>query len=193
MSIRCATYAGIRIYEFSVKGVSVMRRARDSYVNATQVLRAAGMLKPQRTKVLEKYVLSGKHDKVQGGFAGFQGTWVPLDQAIEFAKEYEVLDDLMPLFEYDISSGQAERKSPVPKGKRSYSAVQLNESSSDGNVNIDLGETDKSAKIFSKIAKRLTEDPDPTPPAKMERVPRMRRYAQLTQCARSCSRDGRSR
>lgn len=44
-----------------------MRRTADSWVNATQILKVAGIPKSSRTKILEKEVAAGIHEKVQGG------------------------------------------------------------------------------------------------------------------------------
>ncbi len=52
-----------------------MRRRNDSYVNATQILKIAGVDKGRRTKILEKEILPGKHEIVQGGYGKYQGTW----------------------------------------------------------------------------------------------------------------------
>lgn len=38
-----------------------------SWVNATQILKVAGVIKSQRTKTLEKEIQVGLHEKVQGG------------------------------------------------------------------------------------------------------------------------------
>ncbi len=51
-----------------VNGIAVMRRRSDSWLNATQILKVAGMEKAKRTKVLEKEILTGEHEKVQGGY-----------------------------------------------------------------------------------------------------------------------------
>ncbi len=56
------------------KGVAVMRRRSDSWLNATQILKVAGFDKPQRTRVLEREVQKGEHEKVQGGYGKYQGT-----------------------------------------------------------------------------------------------------------------------
>ena len=55
------------------KGVAVMRRRSDSWLNATQILKVAGFDKPQRTRVLEREVQKGEHEKVQGGYGKYQG------------------------------------------------------------------------------------------------------------------------
>lgn len=58
-----------------VRGIAVMRRRADSFVNATQILKVAGVDKGRRTKILEKEILPGKHEIVQGGYGKYQGTW----------------------------------------------------------------------------------------------------------------------
>lgn len=50
-----------------------MRRRSDAYLNATQILKVAGFDKPQRTRVLEREVQKGEHEKVQGGYGKYQG------------------------------------------------------------------------------------------------------------------------
>lgn len=57
-----------------VKGVAVMRRRSDGWLNATQILKVAGFDKPQRTRVLEREVQKGEHEKVQGGYGKYQGS-----------------------------------------------------------------------------------------------------------------------
>lgn len=50
-----------------------MRRRVDGWLNATQILKVAGFDKPQRTRVLEREVQKGTHEKVQGGYGKYQG------------------------------------------------------------------------------------------------------------------------
>ena len=52
-----------------------MRRRSDSWINATHILKVVGLDKPQRTKVLERDVQKGTHEKVQGGYGKYQGEW----------------------------------------------------------------------------------------------------------------------
>lgn len=54
-----------------------MRRRADSWLNATQILKVAGFDKPQRTRVLEREVQKGEHEKVQGGYGKYQGMQSP--------------------------------------------------------------------------------------------------------------------
>jgi hypothetical protein len=68
-----ATYSGVPVYEMLCKSVAVMRRQSDSYLNATQILKVAGFDKPQRTRILEREVQIGQHEKVQGGYGKYQG------------------------------------------------------------------------------------------------------------------------
>jgi hypothetical protein len=56
-----------------VKAVAVMRRRADGWLNATQILKVAGFDKPQRTRILEREVQKGEHEKVQGGYGKYQG------------------------------------------------------------------------------------------------------------------------
>jgi regulatory protein SWI6 len=59
-NIYSAVYSGVPVYEMMCRGIAVMRRRADSYMNATQIL---------------KEVLIGEHEKVQGGYGKYQGTW----------------------------------------------------------------------------------------------------------------------
>ncbi|GES79043.1 apses-domain-containing protein [Rhizophagus clarus] len=98
--IYSAVYSGVPVYEFLVRDVAVMRRRPDSYLNATQILKVAGLEKGKRTKIIEKEVLTGEHEKVQGGYGKYQGTWVPFERGKELAEQYGVLEILRPLLEY---------------------------------------------------------------------------------------------
>lgn len=51
-----------------------MRRQSDNWVNATHILKAAALDKPARTRILERDVQKGNHEKVQGGYGKFQGS-----------------------------------------------------------------------------------------------------------------------
>ena len=73
-----AIYSGVPVYEMTINNVAVMRRRDDSWLNATQILKVAGVEKGRRTKVLEREILSGRHEKVQGGYGKYQGTWLVL-------------------------------------------------------------------------------------------------------------------
>ncbi|EJD47955.1 apses-domain-containing protein [Auricularia subglabra TFB-10046 SS5] len=95
-----AVYSSVQVYECMVRGIAVMRRRPDSFVNATQILKVAGIEKGRRTKILEKDILPGKHDIVQGGYGKYQGTWIPLERGRELATQYGVGPLLGPLFDF---------------------------------------------------------------------------------------------
>ncbi|KAI0057253.1 apses-domain-containing protein [Artomyces pyxidatus] len=99
-----AVYSSVQVYECMVRGIAVMRRRADSYVNATQILKVAGVDKGRRTKILEKEILPGKHEIVQGGYGKYQGTWIPLDRGRDIALQYGVAHLLAPLFDFVPSS-----------------------------------------------------------------------------------------
>ncbi|KAG8709929.1 hypothetical protein FRC08_017866 [Ceratobasidium sp. 394] len=95
-----ATYSGVPVYEMICKSVAVMRRRSDGWLNATQILKVAGFDKPQRTRVLEREVQKGEHEKVQGGYGKYQGTWVPLDRGLLLARQYNVEGLLRPIIDF---------------------------------------------------------------------------------------------
>ncbi|KAK3843643.1 MAG: hypothetical protein J3R72DRAFT_366752 [Linnemannia gamsii] len=97
-----ATYSGVPVFEMICKGVAVMRRRSDSYLNATQILKVAEFDKPQRTRILEREVQKGEHEKVQGGYGKYQGTWVPYERGVQLCQEYNVMDILQPLLGYQV-------------------------------------------------------------------------------------------
>lgn len=63
----------VPVYEFKVEGDGVMRRRSDDWINATHILKASGFDKPARTRILEREVQKGTHEKVQGGYGKYQG------------------------------------------------------------------------------------------------------------------------
>eukprot|EP00842_Homolaphlyctis_polyrhiza_P006600 jgi/Hompol1/6941/HPOL_005128-RA len=98
--IYCATYSGIPVYEMMCCNVAVMRRQSDSYLNATQILKVAGVEKGRRTKILEREIMNGEHEKVQGGYGKYQGTWyvnrlfgyavIPFNRGVAMAQQFSV-------------------------------------------------------------------------------------------------------
>ncbi|KDN49559.1 hypothetical protein K437DRAFT_233807 [Tilletiaria anomala UBC 951] len=111
-----ATYSSVPVYELTVRGIAVMRRRADGFLNATQILKVAGIEKGRRTKILEKEILTGEHEKVQGGYGKYQGTWIPLKRAQELSAAYNVAHLLKPVLEFDPAS--AANLTAAPKGKR---------------------------------------------------------------------------
>ncbi|MCJ1282168.1 transcriptional regulator swi6 [Xylographa opegraphella] len=117
--IYTAVYSGVQVYEMEVNRVAVMRRRHDSWLNATQILKVAGIEKGKRTKVLEKEILAGEHEKVQGGYGKYQGTWINYRRGREFCQQYGVEELLRPLLEYDMGqdgvtqAGQGAQETPT--------------------------------------------------------------------------------
>ncbi|KKA29335.1 hypothetical protein TD95_001926 [Thielaviopsis punctulata] len=101
--IYSATYSGIPVYEFlygpDLKE-SVMRRRLDDWINATHILKAAGFDKPSRTRILEREVQKDTHEKIQGGYGKYQGTWIPLENGKTLAIRNNTYEKLAPIFEY---------------------------------------------------------------------------------------------
>ena len=79
-----------------------MKRRSDSWMNATQILKVAGVGKAKRTKALDKEIAAGEHEKVQGGYGKYQGTWVNFQRSLDLCREYHVVDLLRPLLDYDM-------------------------------------------------------------------------------------------
>ncbi|KAI5299695.1 hypothetical protein KEM56_003032, partial [Ascosphaera pollenicola] len=97
-----AVYSNVSVYETIVNSIAVMRRRTDSWLNATQILKVAGVPKARRTKILqalEREVEPHKHEKVQGGYGKYQGTWVEFERGREICREWGVEDVLRPLLE----------------------------------------------------------------------------------------------
>lgn len=113
-----------------------MRRRSDDWINATHILKVADFDKPARTRILEREVQKGVHEKVQGGYGKYQGslyfavcdedecssreekgTWVPLAEGRILAERNGVLDKLLPIF--DFVPGD---RSPPPAPKHATAA-----------------------------------------------------------------------
>ncbi|KAI9709308.1 MAG: hypothetical protein M1820_003428 [Bogoriella megaspora] len=116
--IYSATYSNVPVYEFSVNGDHVMRRRSDDWINATHILKVAEFDKPQRTRILEREVQKGVHEKVQGGYGKYQGTWIPLPDGKLLAERNKVFEKLRPIF--DFVPGD---RSPPPAPKHATAAA----------------------------------------------------------------------
>ncbi|KAF7549687.1 hypothetical protein G7046_g8269 [Stylonectria norvegica] len=120
-----ATYSGIPVYEFQF-GVDlkehVMRRRHDDWINATHILKAAGFDKPARTRILERDVQKDVHEKIQGGYGKYQGTWIPLPSGESLARRHSIYDRLSEIFEFtpgNESPPPAPRHVSKPKAPKS--------------------------------------------------------------------------
>ncbi|KAI1129054.1 ANK-repeat protein MBP1 [Nemania abortiva] len=128
--IYSATYSGIPVYEYQFGPElkeHVMRRKADNWINATHILKCAGFDKPARTRILEREVQKDVHEKIQGGYGKYQGTWIPLEVGEQLAQRNNIYDRLRLIFEYTpggespppaprhTSKPKAPRKPAVPK------------------------------------------------------------------------------
>ncbi|KAK6199354.1 transcription factor [Scheffersomyces amazonensis] len=113
--IYSATYSNVPVFEFVTPEGPIMRRKQDSWINATHILKIAKFPKAKRTRILEKDVQTGTHEKVQGGYGKYQGTYVPLDLGSEIAKNFGVFEILKPIFEFKYIEGKSETPPPAPK------------------------------------------------------------------------------
>ncbi|KAJ2999896.1 transcriptional regulator swi6 [Globomyces sp. JEL0801] len=122
-----AVYSGVPVYEMMCRNVAVMRRQKDSFLNATQVLKVANIEKGKRTKILEKEIQNGNHEKVQGGYGKYQGTWIPFERGVQLAEQFAVDVILAPLLNYNPPNGRPDRtptKEYVQNQARTLSGYQ---------------------------------------------------------------------
>lgn len=113
--IYSATYSNVPVFEFVTPEGPVMRRKLDSWINATHILKAAKFPKAKRTRILEKDVQTKTHDKVQGGYGKYQGTYVPLVLGAEIARTFGIYEVLQPIFDFEYVEGQLQTPPPAPK------------------------------------------------------------------------------
>ncbi|KAL4809952.1 putative apses transcription factor [Aspergillus unguis] len=116
-NVYSACYSSVPVYEFKIGADSIMRRRSDDWINATHILKVAGFDKPARTRILEREVQKGVHEKVQGGYGKYQGTWIPLPEGRLLAERNNIIDKLRPIF--DFVAGD---RSPPPAPKHTSAA-----------------------------------------------------------------------
>lgn len=121
--VQLAQYANVDVLEVEVGEQKVMRRVSDGSVNATQLLKVAGIDHSKRQRVLD-HEITDWSEKIQGGTHKYQGTWVHLGTAESLARQYGVYDNLKPLFEFDLSKVDAlPRQTPENAEHQRYLAV----------------------------------------------------------------------
>ncbi|KAL8685606.1 MAG: hypothetical protein Q9218_007655 [Villophora microphyllina] len=154
--IYTAVYSSVSVYEMEVNDVAVMRRRSDSWLNATQILKVAGIDKGKRTKVLEKEILSGEHEKVQGGYGKYQGTWISYRRGVDFCRQYGVAEILRPLLEYDMgqdgvsAAGQGKMNTPT---KEQAMAAQRKRNLLNGSLDGGPSPQSQGGTFFSNLSK----------------------------------------
>lgn len=115
LQIYSATYSNVPVFEFVTSEGPIMRRKLDLWINATHILKIAKFPKARRTRILEKDIQTGIHDKVQGGYGKYQGTYVPLSIGAELARTFGVYDILHPIFDFVYVEGKLATPPPAPK------------------------------------------------------------------------------
>ncbi|KAI1775868.1 apses-domain-containing protein [Hypoxylon cercidicola] len=138
--IYSAVYSGVDVYEMEVNGVAVMRRRHDSWLNATQILKVANIDKGKRTKILEKEIQTGEHEKVQGGYGKYQGTWIKFDRGVEVCRQYGVEEILRPLLTYDMGqdggiAGRGDFNTPTKEQAMAAQRKRMYSASNEGRPN----------------------------------------------------------
>ncbi|KAF6804573.1 start control protein Cdc10 [Colletotrichum sojae] len=140
--IYSAVYSGVDVYEMEVNKVAVMRRRLDSCLNATQILKVAGVDKGRRTKILEKEIQTGEHEKVQGGYGKYQGTWINFERGVEVCRQYGVEQLLRPLLTYDMGqdggvAGRGDFNTPTKEQAQAAQRKRMyNEARSNGQADL---------------------------------------------------------
>ena len=185
-----AVYSGVSVYETVINGIAVMRRRADSWLNATQILKVAGVDKGKRTKVLEKEILAGEHEKVQGGYGRYQGTWINYKRAREFCRAYGVEDMLRPLLEYDmgqdgnqpgnglIETPTKEQAMAAQRKKMMYNGTENNRPLQTPNTTFFKNISTTAANAVSAINKARLDSPGPRPGSGSKRLPAIKRSSQ---------------
>ncbi|KAJ2157763.1 Transcription factor mbp1 [Coemansia sp. RSA 552] len=151
-----ASYAGVEVFQQLYNGTAVMRRRRDSYVNVTQILKCAQYDKPHRTRFLEREIHTGIHEKIQGGYGKYQGTWVPLDRAVALARRLGVFEALRSLLEYSPAPG--EKPPTAPRSLESMHKRKL------GGLGSPPSPLKRLATRTSTPAQQQKQQPQPQPP-----------------------------
>ena len=169
-----------------------MRRRNDSWLNATQILKVAGVEKGKRTKVLEKEILSGEYEKVQGGYGKYQGTWINYRRGLEFCHQYGVEELLRPLLQYDMGqdgmtvAGQGSIETPTKeqamaaqrKRNMMSGGAENRPSASSPNGTFFKNISKTAANAVSAINKARFDSPGPRPSSVNKRPNMARRSSQ---------------
>lgn len=186
--IYSSVYSGVEVYEMEVNKVAVMRRRDDSHLNATQILKVAGLDKGKRTKILEKEIQTGEHEKVQGGYGKYQGTWISFERGVEVCRQYGVEDLLRPLLTYDMGqdggvAGRGDLNTPTKEQamaaqrKKKYNPPTTARSSMSGTFFQNISSTASNA--LAAISKARLDSPGPRNRAGLSRAPSFNRQASM--------------
>ncbi len=173
-----------------VNNIAVMRRRSDSWLNATQILKVAGIDKGKRTKVLEKEILVGEHEKVQGGYGKYQGTWINYKRGVDFCRQYGVEELLRPLLNYDMgqdgitAAGQGGIETPTKEQamaaqrKRFYNGIENRPPGQSPSGTFFKNISSTAANAVSAMSKARFDSPGPRPSSGNRRPNPVRRQSQ---------------
>ncbi|KAJ3381930.1 transcriptional regulator swi6 [Entophlyctis sp. JEL0112] len=129
---------GIPVYVMLHNSVQVMRRADDGWVNATQILTAAGLARSAQLSALaDSGLLQASHRRVDEGFRGLglaKCTWVSVTDGIKLAEKFNLGVYLKPLFDIPFDTEQ-----PNPTSRIECSPSTANVTYSEDLRTIDLG------------------------------------------------------
>jgi regulatory protein SWI6 len=175
-----------------VNGVAVMRRRNDSWLNATQILKVAGVEKGKRTKILEKEIQTGEHEKVQGGYGKYQGTWIQFERGVEVCRQYGVEEVLHPLLTYDMGqdggvAGRGDIITPTKEQamaaqrKRMYMANAERQGNAAMSTTFFKGISTTASQMVAAISKARFDSPAPKNRNGPTRPPSFSRQASMSQ------------
>ena len=87
-----------------------MLRESDSWLNASQITKVAGVEQGRKIRVAEDQI-EGEYERIIGGYAPYQGIWVQYEYGRRLAREYNVEQTLLPLLEYNATTDR--RRPPI--------------------------------------------------------------------------------
>jgi ankyrin repeat protein len=174
-----------------VNNVAVMRRQTDGWLNATQILKVAGVDKGRRTKILEKEIQTGEHEKVQGGYGKYQGTWIPFDRGVEVCRQYGVEEILMRLLTHKRGQegGGADVDTPTKEQAMAAQRKRMYNASSQENRANGLSGTffknisSTASHAINAISKARLDSPGPRSRSGPTRAPSFNRQSSMQDAA----------
>lgn len=86
--------------EITYNSIQITRLSLTNFMNATAILKSAGIEKKRRKKILQKLVALVPFEKVVEGWHAYQGVYVPLVAAKRLAETHGVYQHLQPLFDH---------------------------------------------------------------------------------------------
>jgi regulatory protein SWI6 len=89
--------------DIEVNGIVVLRRRKDNWLNANQILKVAGLGKKTRESILQRERVVGEHEMVLRGATKYRGTWINFERGRELCKRYGVEELLYPLLTHHMS------------------------------------------------------------------------------------------